>query len=141
VPKDASTHEQILKRYAMISKVKEDFADAVKSYRLAGDWKLDSKLLMLSYAKLASPEEGKHATGYALDIKGKNADIKRIARSLGATMAFDEGSHVHCEWRNGVDTSKGGDHAAAAERAVEIHINRNLLSNRHFHCLFVDDEL
>lgn len=133
-PKDELSDETILLRHAIVAKAKADLKALVGSAKLDKDWKLDSKALMLAYAPVASPKNGKHRFGWALDIKGNNAEIKRIAASLGAIKPFDEGSHVHCEWPNGVDTSKtaGADGAAAAARAADFAVRGNLLSARHF---------
>ena len=51
---------------------------------------------------IASPGTSMHGKGYALDIEGSNAGIVTIANAHGATLAFDEASHVHVEWKNGV---------------------------------------
>jgi hypothetical protein len=44
-----------------------------------------------------------HGTGYALDIAGDNVVITRISKALGATLAFNEASHVHVEFAKGVN--------------------------------------
>ena len=46
--------------------------------------------------------EGAVVTGYALDIEGDNAAIKSLCKGLGATLVFDEKSHVHVEFKNGI---------------------------------------
>lgn len=58
----------------------------------------------LAVAKVAKPGTSNHGKGYALDIegKGRNAEIRHISALLGATQTFDEASHVHVEFRNGV---------------------------------------
>jgi hypothetical protein len=53
-------------------------------------------------ARVAAPGNGKHATGYAVDIEGDNHGISTLCKGLGATLAFDEASHVHVEFKNGV---------------------------------------
>jgi ADP-ribosylglycohydrolase len=52
---------------------------------------------------------------------------------VGASLVFDEVSHVHCEWKNGVDTTAagGGDRAAAAERAARQAIDSKVGPLRH----------
>jgi hypothetical protein len=64
----------------------------------------DGPMWDLAVAPVAPPGESKHGCGYALDIYGKdlNAKIKEISTGLGATVAFDEKSHVHVEFANGV---------------------------------------
>ena len=102
-PHDASSHELITKRWQMLKSVKEAFRkviDAegmVKKYPPSTPWDL-------SVAPVAKPGTSKHGCGYALDIEGHglNDEIKAIAKSLGATLAFDEKSHVHVEFKQGV---------------------------------------
>jgi hypothetical protein len=53
-------------------------------------------------APVALPANGTHATGYALDIEGSNAETTRICKALKASMVFNESSHVHVEFANGV---------------------------------------
>jgi hypothetical protein len=95
--------------------------------------KRQRKALELAYAPVAKPAQGKHSTGYALDIAGNNQEITRIALSLGAVKPFDEGSHVHCEWPNGVDTTgQGGtDSAAAQARATKMGVDNRIVAVRH----------
>jgi LAS superfamily LD-carboxypeptidase LdcB len=56
----------------------------------------------LAGAPVAPPGQSKHGTGYALDIEGDNNAIKSLCKGLGATLAFDEKSHVHVEFKNGL---------------------------------------
>jgi hypothetical protein len=132
-PKDASSHEEILKRHAIVKQAKIDFKPVATSAEVTGATKRTTKALALAYAPVAAPGKGKHTTGYALDIKGDNATIKAIALSLGATLAFDEVSHVHCEWKNGVDTTKkaGGDSVARAARGAEMNKSNKITCVRH----------
>jgi hypothetical protein len=132
-PKDKSSHEVILQRHALVRQGKIDFKAVVDAADIFKNSKRDPKALMLAYAPVARPAQGKHSTGYALDIEGNNADIKVIAKSLGAVKPFDEGSHVHCEWPNGVDTSAQGgtDSAQAAQRAVKMGIDNKVVVSRH----------
>ena len=134
-PKDSSSREVILKRHAVVKQAKIDFKAAATSSGILQKSKRGLKPIALAYAPVAAPGKGKHVTGYALDIKGDNETIKRIARALGSTMAFDEVSHVHCEWKNGVDTTaKGGsDSVASSERGTKMNIE-NKITNVH-HCL------
>jgi hypothetical protein len=134
-PKDSSSREVILKRHAVVKQAKIDFKDVVTASGLLQKTKRGLKQIALAYAPVAPPGKGKHVTGYALDIKGDNPTIKRIAKSLGSTLAFDEVSHVHCEWKNGVDKSakSGSDSLAGAERGTKMNIE-NKITNVH-HCL------
>ena len=56
----------------------------------------------LAAAPLAKPGTSKHGTGYAFDIHGDNVLIKSICSGLGATLVFDEKSHVHVEFKQGI---------------------------------------
>ena len=131
-PKDKSSHETILARHQTVSACKREFAKVVKDADVFKKTKRDPKALMLAYAPVASPNKGKHKTGYALDIAGNNEEIARITKSLGG-YAFNEGSHVHCEWKNGVDTSgnAGADKKSSAAREIEIKVNQHLINQRH----------
>ena len=60
------------------------------------------KMWWLSVAPVAAPGDSKHGTGYALDISGNNFETARISNLLGATLSFNEASHVHVEWKEGV---------------------------------------
>jgi hypothetical protein len=133
LPRDNSSHEVILKRHRVVKQAKKDFKAVVTSSDILQKTQRSAKALALAYAPVAAPGRGKHSTGYALDIKGDNETIKRIAAALGATLAFDEVSHVHCEWKNGVDTSAkgGGDSIARAQRGTTMDIARRIVSPRH----------
>jgi hypothetical protein len=102
-PKDACSHDQIIKRWEMLATVKDSFSLIISGAKIktlappVQRWEL-------AVAKVAKPGTSKHGQGYALDIEGvgHNAEIKRISALLGATLTFDEGSHVHVEFKNGV---------------------------------------
>lgn len=132
-PKDKSSHETILARHGIIKQAKKDFKAIIEAADIFKKNKRDPKALMLAYAPVAKPAQSKHSTGFALDICGNNAEIKRIALSLGAVKPFDEGSHVHCEWPNGVDlTLKGGaDSMTAQSRGVKMSIDNRIVAVRH----------
>ena len=53
-------------------------------------------------APLAAPGTCMHGSGYALDIAVDNNEIKLISNGLGATLVFNEASHVHVEFAKGV---------------------------------------
>ena len=63
---------------------------------------LKEKMWWLAVAPVAPPGDSKHGSGCALDIAGNNAETTRISNVLGATLVFDEASHVHVEWQRGV---------------------------------------
>ena len=132
-PKDSSSRELIMKRHAVVKQAKIDFKAVATASGILQKSKRGLKPIALAYAPLAAPGKGRHVTGYALDIKGDNESIKQIAKSLGSTLAYDEVSHVHCEWKNGVDTTaKGGsDSVAKAERGTKMHIEHKIANVRH----------
>jgi hypothetical protein len=132
-PRDASSHELILKRHKVVRQAKKDFKAIVTSSDILQKTKRSAKALALAYAPVAAPGRGKHSTGYALDIKGDNESIRRIARSLGATLVFDEVSHVHCEWKNGVDPTgqTGTDSISTARRGAKMSVASKVSNVRH----------
>lgn len=132
-PKDKSSHEVILKRHALVKQGKRDLKSVIIAADIFKKSSRDPKALMLAYAPVARPAQGKHSTGYALDIKGNNAEISDVARRLGASLVFNEGSHVHCEWKNGVDASgqSGTDSVQAAQRATRQRIDNRITHTRH----------
>ncbi len=132
-PKDKSSHAVILERHALVRTGKLELKAVVEAGAILKKSTRDPKALMLAWAPVATPAKGKHSTGYALDIKGNNADVESVARRLGATLVFNEGSHVHCEWKNGVDDrSQGGrDSVRSAQRAVRMNIDNRITVERH----------
>jgi hypothetical protein len=102
-PQDTSSREKITKRWEMMRICKQEFRLIVDAAKLttkappAQPWDL-------AVAPVARPGTSKHGCGYALDIQGygQNGKIKQISKALGATLAFDEKSHVHVEFKNGV---------------------------------------
>jgi hypothetical protein len=135
IPKDTSSHQKILERHTVVTRAKKDFKALVEAADVFKKTKRDPKALLLAYAPVAKPAQGKHSTGYALDIMiaGNNLEVRRIAALLGAVKPFDEGSHVHCEWPNGVDlTCKGGANAqAASARAARMSVDNKIIAVRH----------
>lgn len=104
--KDKSTLELIEKRYVLVKQSKKDFERVLLAAGIIdAKTKLNppaaDKPWWLAIAPLAPPGDSKHGTGYALDIAGDNAETTRIARALGASLVFNEASHVHCEWKDG----------------------------------------
>jgi hypothetical protein len=57
-------------------------------------------------APLVAPGKSNHGTGYALDIGGNNNKTTQICKAWGASLVFNEASHVHVEWKNGVKIPK-----------------------------------
>jgi peptidoglycan hydrolase-like protein with peptidoglycan-binding domain len=101
-PEDRSTLDEVKQRHRSVSSAKASFKRVV----VAGDLKAKSRKAAhafdLACAPVAFPGTSKHGSGYALDIEGDNSSIKSICNSHGATLVFDEQSHVHVEFRNGV---------------------------------------
>jgi len=109
-PHDVSSHAQITKRWETMKLCKEQFRliiDAAKLTTLVPP----STPWDLSVAPVAHPGTSKHGTGYAVDIEGYglNHRIKEISTALGATLTFDEKSHVHVEFAKGVTVPATAD--------------------------------
>lgn len=105
--KDSSTPEQVIQRHAILKQSKLDFESVlVKGKVVNPATKLApptaEKPWWLAVAPVAVPGNSKHGTGYALDISGDNAETTRICKALGATLVFNEASHVHVEWKDDV---------------------------------------
>jgi hypothetical protein len=102
LPKDKSSHAVILARHKLVAQSKRDFKRVVDAADLKSKSKRMPKSFGLACAPVAAPGKGTHSTGYAVDIKGDNDEIARIARKLGASLVFPEDSHVHVEFKHGV---------------------------------------
>lgn len=101
-PEDRSTAEDAVKRHKLLSAMKQSFARLIDGARLKEKSPRSPKTFDLAAAPVASPGTSKHGRGYALDIEGDNGAIKTLCKGLGATLVFDEKSHVHVEFKNGV---------------------------------------
>jgi hypothetical protein len=103
---DSSSPEIIIQRHKMLLQCKKDFKSILLKARVINlatelvGTPSDHKPWWLSVAKIAAPGKSKHGTGYALDIMGNNKEITRISYELGATLVFNESSHVHVEFKN-----------------------------------------
>jgi hypothetical protein len=108
---DLSTHEKIEARHKLLKQAKVDFrqiiiaAGIVDAKKEKGDPPAADKPWWLAVAPLAKPGHSLHGSGYALDISGDNEQIKKLCKSLGATLVFNEASHVHVEFAKGVSVS------------------------------------
>ena len=105
--KDLSDPEQIVKRHAILRQSKRDFESVLVKAKVVNASTKSAppaaeKPWWLAVAPVAPPGDSKHGAGYALDIAGDNAETTRVAKALGATLVFNEASHVHVEWKNGV---------------------------------------
>lgn len=101
-PSDRSSYDQALQRYSVLRTMKESFAAVVNRSKLRARSTKSPTMFDLAVAPVASPGKSKHGSGYALDIAGDNNGIKVMCKGLGATLVFDEKSHVHVEFKNGV---------------------------------------
>lgn len=101
-PEDRSTAEETIERHKVLSAMKRSFGKLVDQADLKGKSKRSPKMFDLAAAPVAVPGTSKHGKGYALDIEGDNGGIKSLCKGLGATLVFDEKSHVHVEFKNGV---------------------------------------
>ncbi|MBL0352393.1 MAG: M15 family metallopeptidase [Candidatus Dechloromonas phosphoritropha] len=102
-PEDRSSVEDTRQRHKTLSSAKRTFGKLTDSAKLKKKSKKGDHAFDLAAAPVAPPGTSKHGTGYALDIEGENAAIKSLCKGLGATLVFDEKSHVHVEFKNGVN--------------------------------------
>ncbi|MGW5238294.1 peptidoglycan-binding domain-containing protein [Monashia sp. NPDC004114] len=101
-PEDRSSAEDALRRYEVLRGAKESFGRVTARANLKEKSKKSPTTFDLAAAPVASPGKSKHGSGYALDIEGDNSGIKSLCQGLGATLVFDEKSHVHVEFKNGL---------------------------------------
>lgn len=107
-PKDLSNRAVITARWKTLRQCKRDFKSVITMAGIIGPGKNDKKHVpwYLAVAPVARPGTSKHGVGYALDICGRskidNPEIRKISSALGASLVFDEDSHVHIEFKRGV---------------------------------------
>jgi peptidoglycan hydrolase-like protein with peptidoglycan-binding domain len=101
-PEDRSSYEEATKRHKILSQCKRVFKQAVERADIKAKSKRSAQVFDLAAAPVASPGTSKHGAGYALDIQGDNSAIKNVCKSQGATLIFDEQSHIHVEFKNGL---------------------------------------
>jgi peptidoglycan hydrolase-like protein with peptidoglycan-binding domain len=101
-PEDRSGYEAAGARYKVLASMKDQFVAITNRAGLKSKSPRSPTMFDLAGARVAAPGTSNHGTGYAVDIEGDNAAIKSLCKSLGATLAFDEKSHVHVEFKNGV---------------------------------------
>lgn len=102
-PEDRSPIDGVNTRYKVLSSAKRSFSKVTESASLKTKSKKGSKAFDLAAAPVAAPGTSKHGAGYALDLEGDNGAIKSLCKNLGATLVFDEKSHVHVEFKNGLN--------------------------------------
>lgn len=99
-PADKSPMKNMDARVKILRQCKVDFKTATRDANLKSKSNRGARAFDLAAAPVVHPGTSKHGTGYALDIEGNNAQIKAISKGLGATVVFDEQSHVHVEFKN-----------------------------------------
>jgi hypothetical protein len=103
-PHDTSSAALIVARWNSMRDSKKKFREVLDTENIA---KLHppAEGWDLAAAPVAAPGTSKHGSGYAIDIggAGQNHLIASISKKLGATLVFDEKSHVHVEFKKGVD--------------------------------------
>lgn len=99
-PSDTTPIEKITQRWQIVRQAKKDFKQVTVKAGLKQKSTKTGRAFDLAVAPIARPGTSKHGTGYALDIKGDNGKIKQISNKLGASLVFDEKSHVHVEFAN-----------------------------------------
>lgn len=104
-PEDTSSGEEASRRHVVLTAQKRAFAQLVREHRLSERSKRPRTAFDLAAAPVAAPGKTKHSTGFAVDVQGPNGDIRAICRRLGASLVFDEQSHVHVEFKHGVVAS------------------------------------
>src|SRR5260370_17794370 len=101
-PEDRSTYDEAIQRYNVVRSMKEAFVKVTNRADLKSKSSRSGTAFDLAGAPIAHPGMSKHGTGYAVDIEGDNGAIKSLCKGLGATLVFDEKSHVHVEFKNGL---------------------------------------
>lgn len=105
-PEDRSSGEAALKRHQVMQGAKQSFGKITTRADLKSKSKKSPTTFDLAAAPVASPGKSKHGSGYALDIGGDNSAIKNICQGAGATLVYDEKSHVHVEFKNGIGENR-----------------------------------
>ena len=115
-PDDTSSEHQIEQRCLALQKLKTELA-AYASEQGFGSRKLSrKKVLQYALNPLMVPRQGNHIHGWALDIAGDTEVAATIAKSLGATLVYEELTHCHCEFRDGVKLPKRPRHTGREPR-------------------------
>lgn len=97
---DNAAQQDALQRHKTVSQCKREFKKIMEREGLMRLSKKSPQVFHLAAAPVAAPGTSKHSTGYAIDIQGDNGAIKNVCKSRGATLVFDEKSHVHVEFAN-----------------------------------------
>jgi hypothetical protein len=105
-PEDTSDEKTIDQRCAMLQKLKKDLAAYAAKQKFFAKNMKQKEVLKYALNPLAMPKQSNHIYGWALDIAGDIDGAAAIAKKLGATLAFKEMTHCHCEFKNGVKLPK-----------------------------------
>jgi len=105
-PEDRSSYSQMTARHKVVRQNKSEFKGITSRESLISKSPRSATMFHLAAAPVAHPGTSKHGSGHALDIQGPAGSIKSICKSLGATLVFDEKSHVHVEFANGVKPAR-----------------------------------
>ena len=101
-PHDSSPHDKVMERWHTVKRAKASFKKVLSAEKIQEKYP-PAKRWDLAVAPVAPPGTSKHGCGYAVDIEGigKHELIKKVCISLGG-KAFDEASHVHVEFKQGI---------------------------------------
>ncbi|PRY71230.1 hypothetical protein [Marivita geojedonensis] len=122
-PKDITPRDQQISRWKTLRQSKKDFKTIITKAGIIGPGKDEKEHVSWYYcvAPVARPGTSKHGCGYALDIQGRdkkdNPLIRSVSAELGSSHIFDEASHVHVEFKNGVNGALSSRVAAANQKA------------------------
>jgi hypothetical protein len=100
-PDDDSPLSKIVQRHAILKGIKKELMAYSEKQGFTSRKLQNMEQLKMAVQPVALPTESNHPKGWAIDIAGNVSDIAKIAKSLGATLAFQEHPHCHCEWRGG----------------------------------------
>jgi lysozyme family protein len=101
-PADRSPLAKIEERCKTLQKIKATLKAYNSKQHFESRNMQQKQVLKFALNPLALPKQSNHVNGWALDISGNIPDIATIAKGLGATLAFKEETHCHCEFKNGV---------------------------------------
>ena len=101
-PVDTSSQSKIEERCKTLQKIKADLKAYSKAQGFESMNMQHKNVLKYALNPLALPGKSNHVHGWALDISGDIAGAAEIAKKLGATLAFKEETHCHCEFKGGV---------------------------------------
>jgi hypothetical protein len=115
-PEDTSNEDQIEHRCRALQELKTELMAYAAKQGFANRKLSLKKVLQYALNPLKAPSESNHIHGWALDIAGDTHAAATIARSLGATLVYEDLTHCHCEFREGVKLPKSQRHKRAEPR-------------------------